>query len=150
MKAVSAKRRKKMAEYRRARAVVEGRAGGLCELELEVCTGQLEQTHHRQPRSRGGADHEDNLVGLCAACHQWIHQHPTAATASGLLLSWHPDSMNEPEPEPELYRCTRCEAPMDGVARIISEQTPYPSHCPHCAALLTQAQHDVNTKRDPC
>lgn len=39
------------------------------------------------------------------------------------------------------YECERCERPMDGLARIISEQTPYPGHCPDCAALLTEASH---------
>lgn len=130
-----------MAEYKRSRAIVEERSGGRCEVELaDVCTGMLEQTHHRQPRSRGGGEDPANLLGLCRACHQWIHEHPTAATLRGLLVSWHPDPPAEPEPEVEpAYRCVRCESPMDPLQRMQSEQSPHPGHCSTCSAALVAA-----------
>jgi 5-methylcytosine-specific restriction endonuclease McrA len=31
------------------------------------------QVHHIIYRSHGGADGEDNLISLCAACHEGIH-----------------------------------------------------------------------------
>ena len=32
------------------------------------------EVHHRKFRSKGGSDIEENLVTLCAACHETIHR----------------------------------------------------------------------------
>jgi 5-methylcytosine-specific restriction endonuclease McrA len=32
------------------------------------------QVHHIRPRSRQGDDAEENLIALCATCHQKAHQ----------------------------------------------------------------------------
>ena len=45
-------------------------------LRTPECWGTL-HPHHILPRSRGGADVLDNLVTLCAAHHQFVHEHPT-------------------------------------------------------------------------
>lgn len=40
------------------------------------------EAHHVVKRSQGGADHPDNLVSLCAACHRWTD----APFADGRLI----------------------------------------------------------------
>lgn len=32
------------------------------------------QVHHKQFRSRSGEDQDDNLITLCASCHERIHE----------------------------------------------------------------------------
>ena len=43
--------------------------------------------HHRIRRSHGGQDISENLITLCAECHDWVHHNPYAARREGLLLS---------------------------------------------------------------
>jgi hypothetical protein len=43
--------------------------------------------HHRRRRSQGGGESWGNLVTLCAACHDWVHAHPSAARGDGWLLA---------------------------------------------------------------
>jgi 5-methylcytosine-specific restriction endonuclease McrA len=31
------------------------------------------EVHHRKFRSQGGHDSEQNLITLCAGCHEWLH-----------------------------------------------------------------------------
>ena len=31
------------------------------------------EVHHRQRRSRGGEDSEENLISLCSGCHRAMH-----------------------------------------------------------------------------
>jgi DNA-directed RNA polymerase subunit RPC12/RpoP len=150
MRRVSAKRRARQAAYDAAREQRAHETRGRCELQVaHDCRSRGDQAHHVQPRSRGGSDDVENLRWCCGPCHTWVHHHPTAATERGWLRSWSPtpplltDLPDEPIPS-EPYRCSRCEAPMDAVARIISEQSPYPGACPHCAATLTAAQDEVN------
>jgi 5-methylcytosine-specific restriction endonuclease McrA len=40
------------------------------------------EVHHRQSRSRSGADSEENLITLCAACHAsaWLRPQTKVAT----------------------------------------------------------------------
>ena len=33
------------------------------------------EVHHREFRSHSGADTEENLITLCAACHSRLHRH---------------------------------------------------------------------------
>lgn len=42
--------------------------------------------HHRRRRSQGGTDDLDNLCTLCAAHHQWVHEHPNQSEFLGYLL----------------------------------------------------------------
>ena len=32
------------------------------------------QVHHIKFRSQSGSDLEENLITVCAGCHEWIHQ----------------------------------------------------------------------------
>ena len=34
------------------------------------------EVHHRQFRSQGGDDSEENLITLCSACHNGMHSKP--------------------------------------------------------------------------
>jgi 5-methylcytosine-specific restriction endonuclease McrA len=47
----------------------------------QVC-GSMQnlQVHHLKFRSRSGSDEEQNLITLCAECHEQIHSHPNAPT----------------------------------------------------------------------
>lgn len=46
--------------------------------------------HEIKTRARGGDTlDEDNVLAICRRCHDWIHEHPSAALALGLLKnSW--------------------------------------------------------------
>lgn len=77
------------------RDLIVGRFPGLrCDLAgflLTRCQG-MAQAHHRVPKGSGGSTRgilggPANGLALCAACHQWVHDHPAAAKLLGLLLS---------------------------------------------------------------
>lgn len=79
-----------------AEAVID-RADGWCEcLVPGVCTGRVEHLHHRQMRSQGGPHTVENLGGICAADHDFIHKHHAWAYEHGWLVhgwdtpSWPP------------------------------------------------------------
>ena len=38
------------------------------------CGGGIEHFHHLMPKSRGGSDTPENLIGLCGTCHDRIHK----------------------------------------------------------------------------
>ncbi len=60
--------------------------------ESVQCWGEP-HVHHRLPRKHGGGHDLENLVTLCAKCHQHVHEHPTIAYALGLLVrSSHPSA----------------------------------------------------------
>ncbi|WP_409186682.1 hypothetical protein F9C11_21575 [Amycolatopsis sp. VS8301801F10] len=66
------------------RAVVRARSGGTCEVRvLGVCEGRAAEWQHRKARSQGGEWNPANGLHTCQACHRWIHQNPTEATAAG-------------------------------------------------------------------
>ncbi len=69
---------------------VWARSSGRCEHPIDArCSGQCEQVHHLA--GRGGSDPHrlSNLIGLCAACHAWVHANPAAARDAGLMVSRH-------------------------------------------------------------
>ena len=37
------------------------------------CDNNIEHYHHLTPRSKGGSDTPENLIGLCSSCHKKIH-----------------------------------------------------------------------------
>jgi 5-methylcytosine-specific restriction endonuclease McrA len=57
--------------YERLRELVLRRDGWRCQ-----CCGTKTnlEVHHKEFRSQGGLDSEENLVTLCAACHESVHQ----------------------------------------------------------------------------
>ena len=72
--------------------VVMGRAGGMCEAWLPgVCTTRVEHLHHRKLRSRGGNHTVENLIGICHACHGYIHANVAESTDLGLIVSTYAD-----------------------------------------------------------
>ena len=72
----------------RARRLVSGRSGGVC----EVCAGaRATEWHHRCNRSQGGRWTAANGLHLCSECHRWITEHPDAAAEAGrgwVVRSW--------------------------------------------------------------
>lgn len=87
------KRPSYQAEFERQRPLVRRRSRGRCEAQTSVCTGRAVHVHHRKPRGRRGSNALVNLLDTCVLCHKWIHDHPKAANAVGLLLhSWQDES----------------------------------------------------------
>lgn len=48
------------------------------------CWGEIDP-HHVLPKGRGGKDTADNLICLCRAHHDWVHNHPEASYALNFL-----------------------------------------------------------------
>ena len=56
--------------YRQLCQQVLDRDGWRC----QVCGSRTNlEVHHRQFRSRGGNDTEENLITMCSACHSKVH-----------------------------------------------------------------------------
>ena len=45
--------------------------GGVC--HMPGCQAPIEHYHHVLPRSKGGSDRPENIVGLCEDCHRRVH-----------------------------------------------------------------------------
>jgi hypothetical protein len=76
--------------YPARRVQVYERARARCEaLACSDCSGRCEQVHHIA--GRGGEDPHalTNLLGVCAACHAFIHAHPQLARERGWMISRH-------------------------------------------------------------
>lgn len=93
----SAKRKREQADRRKlvARLLTERprcQAGPLILHEQPGyrCGGWSVDIHEPLTRARGGSILDDsNALAVCRPCHDWIHQHPDAATRIGLLEhSW--------------------------------------------------------------
>ena len=57
--------------YEQLRRQVLRRDGWRC----QCCGGRLNlEVHHKELRSQGGDDSEQNLITLCAACHERLHR----------------------------------------------------------------------------
>jgi 5-methylcytosine-specific restriction endonuclease McrA len=57
--------------YERLRAQVLRRDGWRC----QICGSSLNlEVHHKDFRSKGGDDSEENLITLCAKCHSQVHR----------------------------------------------------------------------------
>jgi hypothetical protein len=54
------------------------------------CVGYSCELHEPLTRARGGSILDpENTVAICRVCHDWVHAHPVAAQAIGLLVSQH-------------------------------------------------------------
>jgi hypothetical protein len=90
LRAKSTKKAESDAEYATARAAVEFRAGGLCELHTPACPSgphRGSMCHHRLMRSHGGNAHDPALMSwVCARSHDYLHGHPAEAYEKGWLI----------------------------------------------------------------
>lgn len=99
IKSVSVKR----ARENRVRAKIKSqvlRTRSVCEAGQAINAVDRHHQCHRSPddihepltRARGGSITDpDNMIVVCRACHNWIHQHPKAATTVGLLIHSYTD-----------------------------------------------------------
>lgn len=76
-------------EFQAARIIVLERDEYTCQLPRFMdghhCRGEL-QVHHRRRRSQGGSNDSSNLLTLCQAAHQYVHDNPREAALFGLLI----------------------------------------------------------------
>jgi 5-methylcytosine-specific restriction endonuclease McrA len=64
--------------YRKLHRQMLERDGWRC----QMCGGmQHLQVHHLKPRSHSGSDVEQNLITLCAECHERAHRSPDCCMA---------------------------------------------------------------------
>lgn len=48
-----------------------------------LCNNPIEHYHHITPRSKGGSNRPENIVGLCKCCHKKVHTGKASLTAIG-------------------------------------------------------------------
>lgn len=102
-------------EYHRVAEKVMERAKGMCECG---CGRQGDTAHHRKRRSQRGPNTMANLVWISDECHAWVHSHPKASYANGLLIRRN-DPITPYKPAPSDFRQGRSSATPcadDGVA----------------------------------
>jgi hypothetical protein len=76
------------AVYPQRRREVYERADGLCEARASSgCSGRCEQVHHVGGRVGPDPHRLDNLLGVCASCHETIHRFPAWSRDRGLMTS---------------------------------------------------------------
>lgn len=78
-RARAAKARKRNAGYRHVCAAVDARDGGTCRC-CGQWAGEARHHHHIVFRSQRGADTLDNILVLCAHCHEAVHLHTLTIT----------------------------------------------------------------------
>ena len=62
----------------------EGYVSYLQDGRCAFCGGKIEHYHHIRPRSEGGSDLPENLVGVCLSCHRKIHTGVLDTSMAGL------------------------------------------------------------------
>lgn len=84
-----------------------------------LCGRPAAHTHHRKLRSQGGTDDPVNLIRLCLACHNVVHDHPAESYEKGWLVhSWDEPTPLAPIEEHEHEgTCSRCGAEMKAKPR---------------------------------
>lgn len=82
----SSKESARIRRYERARHIVAERSNGYCEAGTPNCRGPLDQVHHRKGRDGDLVDDVDLLLGVCWACHEYIHRNPAVSYARGWML----------------------------------------------------------------
>lgn len=86
-----------MVSWAQAKRIVAARDG--CCVR---CLGELQNVHHRRVRGMGGTSDPTigvglaNLIGLCNACHSWVHAHPTSSYSMGYLVKMGVDPASVP------------------------------------------------------
>ena len=86
LKRRSRKEDARLRRYEKARANVYERSGGSCEARTPDCRGAIDQVHHRKGRDGGLVDDESLLLGVCWACHNYIHDRPSLSYQTGWMV----------------------------------------------------------------
>jgi hypothetical protein len=73
-----------------SRESLRKRSKGRCEIRISPdCSGKAEHEHHRYLRSQGGTGHVENIICVCAFCHNFIHAHVEVSEIMGwIVISW--------------------------------------------------------------
>jgi hypothetical protein len=81
--------RARSAAYRRVCAIVDERDGNTCRC-CGVWVGDARHHHHIIYRSRRGTDSTDNVIVLCARCHEGVHRHQLEieGDATSAVFTW--------------------------------------------------------------
>tara|TARA_R110000824_G_scaffold114851_1_gene265648 strand:+ start:804 stop:1097 length:294 start_codon:yes stop_codon:yes gene_type:complete len=89
-KARATRTRSRIALYRRVCSVVDERDGDACRC-CGVWVGDARHHHHIVYRSQRGTDSADNLLVLCARCHDAVHRHDVniSGDAVSAVFTWH-------------------------------------------------------------
>lgn len=74
----------RMKGYASVKDYVYARQDGCC----QFCGGAIEHYHHIRPRSKGGSDLPENIVGVCAACHAKIHTGQLGTQLEGIAKKY--------------------------------------------------------------
>jgi hypothetical protein len=86
----SVKRRREQRELDKLFREICAENGGACVLHCSSnCSGIATEPHHKLGRGIGGKDVKENILPSCHACHRFVHDHPAAAYAAGLMLRRH-------------------------------------------------------------
>lgn len=73
------------------KAAVKQRANGRCEAQTPVCTGEYAHAHHvGRRRGPDAHDPDHNGLGVCSACHGFIHLNPLVSYQRGWLRRANP------------------------------------------------------------
>lgn len=59
----------RMKSYKNVNSYIYATQTGKC----LICKNHIEHFHHIIPRSQGGSDRPENIVGLCTNCHRQVH-----------------------------------------------------------------------------
>lgn len=76
----------RLRRYDKARHIVAERSNGYCEANTPDCRGMLDQVHHRKGRDGDLVDDVDLLLGVCWACHNYIHNNPANSYERGWMI----------------------------------------------------------------
>jgi 5-methylcytosine-specific restriction endonuclease McrA len=89
VRAMSNKRRRQLGELQAARVVVLERDEHMCQMDRFMDGhhhyGPM-HVHHIKRRSQGGGNEPSNLICLCQAAHDYVHNNPREAALLGLLI----------------------------------------------------------------
>ena len=74
----------RMKSYRNSHEYVYERQNGVCPL----CGAPIEHYHHIIPRSQGGSDLPENILGGCMKCHERIHKGELITGMKGVMKKY--------------------------------------------------------------
>lgn len=60
----------------------------LQEGKCKCCGGKIEHYHHIIPKSKGGSDLPENMIGICLSCHEKIHTGKITLPIKGLYKKY--------------------------------------------------------------